>query len=318
MKIAPVSATTVKNTFNFKSNNANNVARSTDENRADNYKKANGVFAFLASAAILVCVSYPLLRRKTLELEGSFLKKTIQKARNSIEENVLRFQKKADEVSNLIKQGRENSFADVYEDSKLIRKFSRTKKSKVPNVMKEYSQTSGELLRKTVFKNSENFDCCEYHGSKDVLDLFKVRKNKPIYAACNLVSYPSDDATCEKIIWNSDFGKIMFDGCFIKKEKNTPIFFEANNGFAFLGKENQSLFKKIRIDSDTFSCNKAFGYKNGILNEAGVSASFQKGFAPDYEELYRRNKEGKMIGIQTREIDINETLEDITCSLFFD
>ena len=105
-----------KNSKNVKKN-----IKATDSNLYQKENIAKRVLIGSAFAALFV-VAYTT-RPKQLLLESKLVKRSMGKFQDSTKKMIQEFQEKADEVSNLIAEGTKNSFQDVYENSKLIRKF---------------------------------------------------------------------------------------------------------------------------------------------------------------------------------------------------
>lgn len=320
MKIAPVSTCcTQKNTLNFINNKIKPNVQNVKKTPQDTNSKVKAAFIGLNFLILAVCLAEPFLRKKSLEFEGALLKKNIKKANGNMREIVSDFQKKADEVSNLIKQGLENSFEDVYEDSKLVRKFVSVKDSKFPKIMEEYSKTSGELFRRTGFLDSENFNSVEYRGTKDFFDLIKVRKNKLRGIYNGVTKNSSSSETYDAMVEFYQSGKVFAKNCFLTKGKDGKKTFKTDKIFAFMGENDdiKSVFKRMKSTNVQVSFSKSFVYKNDTLSGILVDSAFEEGYLPSYMEFYKRNKEGKMIGIKTREFDL-ENLDDYLLCEFFE
>lgn len=320
MKIAQVSTRrTQKNTLNFINNKIEPNVQNVKKTPQGVTSKVNNVFIGINFLILAVCLAEPFLRKKGLELEGALLKKNINQANGDMRGIISGFQKKADEVSNLIKQGFENSFEDVYEDSKLLRKFVSVKDSKFPKIMEEYSKTSGELFRRTGFLDSENFNSVEYRGTKDFFDLIKVRKNKLRGIYNGVTKNSSNSETYDAMVEFYQSGKVFAKNCFLTKGKDGKKTFKTDRAFVFMGENDniKSVLKRIRYTGAQVSLSKSFVYKNNTLSGIVIDSVFENGYSPSYMELYRRNKEGKMIGIKTREFDL-ENLDDYFLYEFFE
>lgn len=291
---------------------ADNAAKGSFFSEENKTKRVLIGFAF----AGLVTLAY-VTKPKQLMLESRVVKNTMGKLKNSTKKIVQEFQEKADEVSDYIAKGAKNSFQDVYEDSKLIRKFITKEGSEIPSIMEEYGAKGG-LLRRTNFADFKNFKIKEYGKKSSVLNVIKVKDGVVSSGANGIKKLPFGYKLISHSFLSYDDAKIVLKGSLYRnKGEDSSAFIRK----MLVAKGEKECFFKTNKASYRRGCNieKCFTFKNGFLHSVGVGYSapdLKKGLKLLPRDFYRVNENGVLDSIRREELD-REFLNDLVLDFIY-
>ena len=297
-----------KNSKNVKKN-----IKATDSNLYQKENIAKRVLIGSAFAALFV-VAYTT-RPKQLLLESKLVKRSMGKFQDSAKKMIQEFQEKADEVSNLIAEGTKNSFQDVYENSKLIRKFITKEGAEIPSVMEEYG-AKGKLLRKTIFDDFKNFKVKEFAGKFGSFNNFDVCDGQVGGIAKGARKLPFNRVYVSEGFYPFRGIGFYYNKALVSNDDSKPEIFIKN---LLIDLNQRKLFlKSFKMQDDQCEIKKSFYFINNLLSNVGVdyqNTQTEKGLKFMARDFYKMDN-GALKTVRREALD-REFLNDLVLDFIY-